>query len=97
MLKTIIYSIAATITREMKRMIHRPIYFLGTVGVMGFTYLFFLTFFNEGQPNKMPIAVVDMDNSTISRQFIRNLKSKPTAKVADLRPGMTALFEEMLK
>jgi ABC-2 type transport system permease protein len=97
MLNNIIYSIAATITREMKRMIRRPIYFLGTVGVMGFTYLFFLTFFNEGQPNKMPIAVVDMDNSSISRQFIRNLKATQQAEVVMLLKSHREAREEMQK
>jgi len=63
-----------SINRELKRMTRRPIYFISTVLTMAFTYLFFLTFFNEGQPNKMPIAVVDLDNSAISRQFTRNLE-----------------------
>ena len=55
-------------------MASRPIYFISTVVIMTFSYVFFLTFFNEGQPNKMPVGVVDLDNSTISRQFIRNLE-----------------------
>lgn len=54
-------------------MVSRPIYFISTVIIMAFTYVFFLTFFNEGQPNKMPIGVVDLDNSSLSRQFTRNL------------------------
>ena len=54
-------------------MVSRPIYFISTVIIMTFTYVFFLTFFNEGQPNKMPISVVDLDNSSLSRQFTRNL------------------------
>ena len=54
-------------------MVSRPIYFISTVIIMAFTYVFFLTFFNEGQPNKMPISVVDLDNSSLSRQFTRNL------------------------
>jgi len=55
-------------------MISRPIYFISTILIMSFSYVFFLTFFNEGQPNKMPIAVVDLDNSSVSRQFARNLE-----------------------
>ena len=65
--------ITSTFSRELKRMISRPIYFISTVVIMTFSYVFFLTFFNEGQPNKMPIGVVDLDNSTVSHQFIRNL------------------------
>jgi ABC-2 type transport system permease protein len=40
-----------------------------------------MTFFNEGQPNKMPIAVVDMDNSSLSRQFSRNLQATQQADI----------------
>jgi len=67
-------AIINTLNRELKRMISRPIYFISTILIMSFSYVFFLTFFNEGQPNKMPIAVVDLDNSSVSRQFARNLE-----------------------
>jgi len=67
-------AITNTLNRELKRIVGRPIYFISTIVIMAFTYVFFLTFFNEGQPNKMPIAVVDLDNSSISRQFTRNLE-----------------------
>ena len=66
-------AIKNTFERELRRMVSRPIYFISTVIIMTFTYVFFLTFFNEGQPNKMPIGVVDLDNSSLSRQFTRNL------------------------
>jgi len=66
-------AIINSLSRELKRMAGRPIYFISTVIIMTFTYVFFLTFFSEGQPNKMPIGVVDLDNSSISRQFTRNL------------------------
>jgi len=67
-------AIKQTLTRELKRMTSRPIYFISTIVIMTFSYVFFLTFFNEGQPNKMPVGVVDLDNSSVSRQFIRNLE-----------------------
>src|ERR1035437_1832681 len=67
-------NITNTFKRELKRMVGRPIYFISTILIMTFSYVFFLTFFNEGQPAKMPIAVVDLDNSSISRQFSRNLE-----------------------
>ena len=71
---TIYISIRNTLARELRRMVSRPIYFISTVVIMSFTYVFFLTFFNEGQPNKMPIGVVNLDNSSLSRQFTRNLE-----------------------
>ena len=72
---TLLSGIIQTFKRELKRMVSRPIYLLGSIGIMAFCFIFFLTFFNDGQPEKMPVAVVDLDNSSFSRQFIRNLKS----------------------
>ena len=72
---------ATTLKRELKRMVGRPIYFISTFVIMTFCYVFFLTFFNEGQPNKMPIGVVDLDNSSLSRQFARNLESTQQVKI----------------
>jgi ABC-2 type transport system permease protein len=46
-----------------------------------FCFVFFVTFFDEGQPTKMPIGVVDLDNSSLSRQFVRNLDATQQAKV----------------
>ena len=81
MSNTIFRAFTYTLFRELKRMISRPIYFISTFLTMSFCYLFFLTFFNEGQPNKMPIGVVDLDNSSISRQFTRNLEATQQAKI----------------
>lgn len=74
-------AIANTFARELKRMTGRPIYFISTVVIMAFSYVFFLTFFNEGQPNKMPVGVADLDNSTVSRQFIRNLEAMQHSRI----------------
>lgn len=81
MSNNLISSTRDVLSRELKRMISRPIYFIGTVGIMAFCYVFFLTFFNEGQPNKMPIGIVDSDNSSLSRQFIRNLEATQQATI----------------
>jgi ABC-2 type transport system permease protein len=77
----LIPAIKNVLNRELRRMVSRPIYFIGTVGLVAFTYVFFLTFFNEGQPNKMPIAIVDLDNSSLSRQFARNLEATQQAQI----------------
>jgi ABC-2 type transport system permease protein len=97
MLNDLLKAIAKTFKRELKRMIGRPIYFLGSIGVMAFCYIFFLTFFNEGQPTRMPIGVVDHDNSSVSRQFIRNLDATQQAKVVMRLNSHTEAREEMQK
>ena len=81
MLHQLIKAIVDSSARELKRMISRPIYFISTILVMVFCFVFFLTFFNEGQPNKMPVAVVDLDNSSLSRQLIRNIDATQQVKV----------------
>lgn len=97
MTNNIFTAIADTLRREIKRMMSRPIYFIGTILVMTFCYLFFLTFFNEGQPNKMPIGIVDLDNSSLSRQFIRNLNATQQAKVTMQLGSHKEAREEMQK
>ncbi len=72
LIKEYFQAIQNTMLRELKRLRKNPIYFIGSVVVMSFSFVFFLTLFDEGQPLKMPVAVVDNDNSSISRQFVRN-------------------------
>lgn len=75
------YLFTATLQRELSRMKSRPMYFLLTVGIMSFCFIFFISFFNAGQLTKMPVGIIDHDNSRISRQFIRNLDATQQAKI----------------
>lgn len=61
------------VKRELGLWARRPIYLLGSVGVMFMTALFFLTFLGEGLPEDLPIGVVDRDQSSTSRNFIQQL------------------------
>ena len=81
MLNNLFTGLKTIFGRELKRMVSRPVYFISTVLTMAFCYVFFLTFFNEGQPNKMPVAVVDLDQSGLSRQLIRNLEATQQAEI----------------
>lgn len=62
-------------------MFGRPIYLFSTVFVVAFGYLFFLTLINEGLPERLPVAVVDRDNSAISRRLARELNTTPMTEV----------------
>jgi len=73
--------VSATLWREWHRMLKRPIYWIASVGVMSFCYIFFLTFFHEGQPTAMPVGVVDLDQTSVSREIIRNIDATQQAKV----------------
>lgn len=81
MFKKLYKDTSAVIRREWRRMLGRPIYLFSSVFVMIFCYIFFLTFFSEGMPRSMPIGVVDMDQSYVSRTFIRNIDAIPQAKI----------------
>jgi len=67
--------------RELKMMFSRPIYLFSTVFVLAFCYFFFLTFLREGMPEKLPIAVVDLDQSAISRRFYREINATASTEV----------------
>ena len=95
MLNNLTKAIIDSSTRELKRMVSRPIYFITTVLVMVFCFVFFLTFFDEGQPDKMPIGIVDMDNSSLSRQLIRNIDATQQAKVVMKLGSYKEAREEM--
>lgn len=84
-----------TTKRELKRMVRRPIYLLSTVAVMTFCYVFFISLFNEGLPNKMPIGIVDLDNSSLSRQFARNLGATQQADIRMRLSSHTEARKEM--
>lgn len=82
------------VKRELRLWTVRPIYLLGSVGVMAALSLFFLTFLGEGIPEKLPIGVVDMDYSSTSRNFTEQLDATqlgrviPFESVADARREM---------
>ena len=71
------------IRREIRILRSRPIYVLGSVGVMLAATLFFTTFFQEGIPEKLRIGVVDLDNSSTSRNFRQQLDATQMGKVIE--------------
>lgn len=75
------HDIKAVIRRELGIMRKRPIYFIGSVCVIAFCAIFCLTFFRDGLPYDLPIAVVDNDNSSLSRNFSRQLDATQLGKV----------------
>jgi ABC-2 type transport system permease protein len=67
--------------RELKVMFSRPIYLFSTIFVMGFSYLFFLTIMREGLPQRLPVAIVDNDNSSLSRRLCREINATQATEV----------------
>ncbi len=83
--------------RELDIMFSRAIYLFASFVVIGFSYLFFLTFLGEGLPSELPIAVVDNDNSTISRRFIKELSSTQNTKIKIVAHDFYEARREMQK
>ena len=75
------HNIGAVARRELRIMRDRPIYLLGSVVTVAFCAIFFLTFLKQGLPHDLPIGVVDMDNSSLSRNFARQLDATQLGKV----------------
>ncbi|MBQ4306833.1 MAG: ABC transporter permease, partial [Bacteroidales bacterium] len=66
-------NIWTVIYREFMIIREHPIYLFGSVGVMLACAVFYFTFFNAGLPSDIPIGVVDLDGSSVSREFRRQL------------------------
>mgnify|MGYP002622184720 CR=1 FL=1 len=61
------------IHRELRRIWVKPRYIIIlTLGII-FSFIFFTTLMDEGQPEKLPVAVVDMDGSYLSRRICHEL------------------------
>ena len=74
-------NIGAVVRRELRIMRNRPIYLLGSVVTVAFCAIFFLTFLKQGLPHHLPIGIVDLDNSSLSRNFSRQLDATQLGKV----------------
>lgn len=73
--------IIAVARRELRIIRQRPIYLLGSVGVIAFCAVFFLTFLKDGLPSDIPIGLVDHDYSSTSRNFSQQLDATQLGKV----------------
>lgn len=71
----------AVMRRELRIWRQRPIYLAGSIAVMAFMAVFFLTFMGEGYPSDMPVGVVDSDHSSISRMLSDQLDATQTSRV----------------
>jgi len=87
--------IGLIIKREIVILTSRPLYLFGMVIAPLFSALFFLTMMHQALPNDMPVAVVDKDNSPMSRKVIRQLdafkQTKITMHCADFTEARKAL------
>ena len=67
--------------RELQRMTSRRIYLGAAVVLPLFLLLFMTTIFGTGQMVKLPVGIVDADNTATSRKIVRNIAAVPTLDV----------------
>lgn len=67
--------------REVQRMCSRPIYIMMTIVIPIVIIVFFATFLDKGVPSQLPIAVIDFDNTSSSRQIVRTISSGQVCNV----------------
>ena len=67
--------------REVHQMFARPLYMFASVGVMLLSTFFFLTLMRRGSAEKMPIAIVDLDQTSISRRLCHEMQATPSVDI----------------
>lgn len=72
----------ASILREVRRLGSRKMYICAMVFVPMLCALFFVSLMEPGLPLKTPVAVVDLDHSTMSRKVTRTLDALETLDVS---------------
>ena len=80
-MRYIFQNIWRVLQRELHMMFARPLYIFASVGVMLLSTLFFLTLMQGGTAEKMPVAVVDLDQTSISRRLIHEMQATPSVDI----------------
>ncbi len=88
-MKPILTSIREVAIREVDRMTSRSLYLFAVLVFPVITILFFASLFKEGVPEKMPIAIVDLDQTVTSRKICRNIDVTPLSSVTEYMQSET--------
>lgn len=96
-LKSKIVGIKAVAEREMHRITSKSLYILVMLVFPLLSILFFGTLFKDGIPTKMPIAIVDLDQTVTSRKFSRSIDVTPMAKVTEYLQSEIEAMSELRK
>lgn len=73
--------ITASVKREILRLSSQRIYIVAMIVIPVFAALFFLSILNQGLPVRVPVAVIDLDDSSMSRSMTRSLSALETVDV----------------
>ena len=84
-----------TIRRELRRIIHRPIYWIASIVLPLFSLVFMATIFGNGQMTDLPVGVVDAENTSASRHIVRMVDATPELKITRHYANETEAREAM--
>jgi len=65
----------------------RPLYMFASVGVMVLCTVFFLSIMKRGAPERMPVAVVDHDQTSISRRLCHETNATQSVEIVLITPN----------
>ena len=83
------------LAREIRTILREPIYLTCIVAIPLFCYFLFSSLMKDGVPTDLPIGVVDLDNSTVSRSLIRTADAMMEIEVAGKYESYTQAREAM--
>ncbi len=83
--------------REVYRFGSHPIYIFCMLGSPLICVIFFITLMSAGLPTDLPIAVVDLDNTSTSRNLIRQLDAFEQTEVVMTTPSFSEARTEIQK
>ncbi len=84
---SVIKRIKGIFLRECRRLKANRVYLFSMIVFPVFVTLFFTSLMGEGQPQDMPVGVVDLDNSATTRKLTRMLDSFQSSKVVAHYPN----------
>ena len=78
------------IVRELHQLVSRPIYLFSIVIAPLLSYAFFLSLMDNGLPEELPTAVVDLDHSATSRNLTRQFTTVSSLSITTEYTSLTA-------
>ena len=76
------HNVCSVARREIDRLLHQPMYLVLMVILPVVSFSFFAILFGQGAIRNVPIAVLDLDHTTLSRKVVQMIDQTPTAMVS---------------
>jgi ABC-2 type transport system permease protein len=81
--------------REIDRMTGSTIYLFTTLIGPLISFVILLSIFSDGVPRNLPVGIVDLDNTTLSRKIVMWIGAAPEAEIAMHFPNQEEAYRQM--